>query len=43
MIDIKKMKAYYNHVLDQVYAETESPFHKQLTAEVYEKIIQPNT
>ena len=41
MIDIKKMKAYYDHVLDQVYAETESPFHKQLTAEVYEKIIQP--
>ena len=41
MIDVKKMKAYYDHVLDQVYPETESPFHKQLTAEVFEKIIQP--
>ena len=41
MIDVKKIKKYYSHVLTQVYAETESPFHKQLTAGVYEKIIQP--
>ena len=41
MIDEKKIKKYYGHVLNQVYAETESPFHKQLTAEVYQQIIQP--
>ena len=39
MIDVKKIKKYYGHVLTQVYAEPESPMHESITQEVWDNII----
>jgi SAM-dependent methyltransferase len=41
MLNLVKMKFYYEHVLTQVYSEGESPFHKSITADVIERFIDP--
>ena len=38
MIDIDKIKKYYDHVLTQVYAETESNMHEMITKQVWDNI-----
>lgn len=42
MIDLEKIKTYYNYLSEHhVYAEGESPFHKELTTEVVKKFVDP--
>jgi SAM-dependent methyltransferase len=36
-----KLKFYYEHVLGQVYAEGHSPFHKDITADVVTRFVDP--
>jgi SAM-dependent methyltransferase len=36
-----KLKFYYEHVLGQVYAEGESPFHRDITQDVVTRFIDP--
>lgn len=36
-----KLKFYYDHILSQVYAEGESPYHKDVTYDVVERFVKP--
>ena len=36
-----RIKFYYDHILSQVYAEGHSPFHKDITADVVTRFIDP--
>lgn len=41
MTDLIKLKFYYEYILGQVYAEGESPFHKQITEDVVKQFFDP--
>jgi len=41
MLNLVKLKFYYEHVLTQVYAEGESQYHASITKDVVERFIDP--
>ncbi len=41
MLNLVKLKFYYEHVLTQIYAEGHSPFHESITRDVVERFIDP--
>ena len=41
MLNLVKLKFYYEHVLNQIYAEGHSPFHASITKDVIQRFIDP--
>lgn len=41
MLNLVKLKFYYEHVLNQIYAEGPSPFHSSITTDVIDRFIDP--